>query len=60
MTTKEEKCFICMKPAREEAFDIVIDEGGTHTKLQKEKTFLCLLHFREFQALRKKAKKEDF
>lgn len=60
MTEKKEKCFICQRPAIQE-FQITIDDGGKlHENQEKEKTYICKIHLREFQNFKKKKRGVDF
>lgn len=57
----DKKCFICKRPAVEK-FSITIDDGGKlHANLEEEETFICSLHLKEFEHLkRKRRQKVDF
>ena len=55
----ENKCYICGRPGQHE-LDITIDNGGKlHEFAEKEKTYLCSLHWKEFQAIKKKRRPRD-
>lgn len=57
----KENCFICGRPGEHE-FNLTIDNGGKlHEDIATEETLVCKLHWKEFQALKKKKKpKDDF
>jgi len=59
--TDDKKCFICQRPATE-TFLITIDDGGKlHNSLEQEQTYICNIHLKEFEYIKKKKKqKVDF
>jgi hypothetical protein len=59
--TEKEKCFICKKPAIQE-FYILIDDGGVLNEvIDRQKTYICNVHLKEFEYIkRKKRSKDDF
>lgn len=61
MENKENKCFICRRPA-EKKLPIIVDNGGKlHENVNEEQMDICNIHFKEFEFLkRKKQPKADF
>jgi len=57
----KEKCFICGRDGEHE-FNITIDNGGKlRENIETEQTYVCIMHWKEFQALQKKKRpKDDF
>jgi len=57
----DNKCFICGRLG-EYPLELTVDNGGKiHEKIETEQSFLCKIHWKEYQAIKKKRRpKDDF